>query len=203
MKQYPSISNVTGYIGNPCIAFYKYDGSNLRFEWSKKSGWHKFGTRTRLFDKNDPEFGCAIDIFNETYAQSLNDLFKKEKLLRNAQSIIVYAEFFGPNSFAGQHQSQDTKELMMFDVNVHKQGILGPKEFLDVFGHLKVAKTVYQGNLTSGFVNDVRSGAYPELREGVICKGGYGHKLWMCKIKTLSYLEELQKRYADWHQYWE
>ena len=45
MEQYPHIEGSTkAPIGEPCIAFYKYDGSNLRFEWSPKKGWHKFGT---------------------------------------------------------------------------------------------------------------------------------------------------------------
>lgn len=203
MKAYPSIPNVSGFIGNPCIAFYKYDGSNLRAEFNRKSGWHKFGTRTRLFDKSDPDFGSAIEIFNRVYAEDLENLFKKEKLLRNAQSIIVYMEFFGANSFAGQHKESDPKELILFDINVHKQGILSPNDFLDIFGHLKVAKVIYQGNLTQGFVNQVRNNEIDGLREGVICKGGFSHKLWMCKIKTLSYLEELKKKYADWEKYWE
>lgn len=203
MKQFPSIPNAVGFVGQPCIAFYKYDGSNLRFEWSRKSGWHKFGTRTRLFDHNDPEFGSAIPLFQETYGVDLETLFKKDKLFRNAQSIICYAEFFGPSSFAGQHKADEPKELMLFDVNVHKHGILGPREFLDSLGHLKVAKVIYQGILTQGFVNQIRNGEFPELREGVICKGGSAHKLWMCKIKTMAYLEELQVRYANWQKYWE
>lgn len=157
-----------------------------------------------MFDKSDPEFGSAIEIFNNTYAQDLESIFKKDKTLRNAQSIIVYMEFFGPNSFAGQHKPEDPKELMLFDVNVHKQGILSPNQFLDIFGHLKVAKVIFQGNLTSGFVNQVRNGEIEGLREGVVAKGYNGpHKLWMCKIKTLSYLEELKKRYANWEEYWE
>jgi hypothetical protein len=38
--------------------------------------------------------------------------------------------------------------------------------------------------------------------EGVICKGGTGHRLWMGKIKTLAYLEELKRRFKDkWKMY--
>lgn len=141
MKQYPSILNATGFLGRPCIAFYKYDGSNLRFEYSRKSGWHKFGTRSRLFDKNDPDFGSAIDIFLEKHAPGLDGTIKKDKLLRNAQSIIIYAEFFGPNSFTGQHQANDSKELVIFDANVHKHGILGPREFLDTLQDIALQKS--------------------------------------------------------------
>lgn len=209
MKYYPSIPPAVHHIGQPCIAFYKLDGSNLRFEWSKKAGWHKFGTRERLFDHTDPIFGTAIQIFKETYGDSLEQVFKKEKSLRNCQSVIVFAEFLGPRSFAGQHREEDKKEVILFDVNPHKQGILGPREFLDLFGHLKTPTVLYQGNMTPGFVTQVRESALPEfndgnVHEGVICKGGTGHKLWMCKIKTDAYRNKLKETYADsWQQYWE
>jgi hypothetical protein len=37
MQQYPSIDGSgKAPLGVPCIAFYKYDGSNLRWEWSPK-----------------------------------------------------------------------------------------------------------------------------------------------------------------------
>jgi hypothetical protein len=37
MKQYPSIAHYDDSIlGTPMVAFNKLDGSNLRFEWSKK-----------------------------------------------------------------------------------------------------------------------------------------------------------------------
>lgn len=155
LKQYPSIPHVQGFYGRPCYAFFKYDGSNLRFEWSKKSGWGKFGTRTRLFDHTDPTFGIAIDLFLNKYGSDLEQVFRTDKKIRNAKHVIVFAEFFGPRSFAGQHHPDDSKDLIMFDVNPHKVGLLGPKEFLDTFGHLKVAELVYQGNLNKEFVSDI------------------------------------------------
>lgn len=59
MKQYPSINSSNGQSFKEFVAdvFDKLDGSNLRFEWSKKQGWYKFGTRHRLFDNTDPVFG--------------------------------------------------------------------------------------------------------------------------------------------------
>lgn len=204
MKQYPSIPPAIHHIGQPCIAFYKYDGSNLRFEYSKKAGWYKFGTRERLFDKTDPVFGSAIDLFTNTYGQDIENIIKNDKQLRNVSSIICFAEFFGSRSFAGQHHNNDPKELVLFDVNIHKKGILGPSEFINYFGHLKIAKIIYQGNLTQGFINSVRNNEISDLNEGVIAKGGSGHNLWMCKIKTLAYKEKLKQVYTDkWQQYWE
>ena len=53
---------------------------------------------------------------------------------------------------------------------------------------------------------DVREGKYP-VGEGVICKGLDGpapHGIWMRKVKTHRYLDELKRRFAaDWQSFWE
>jgi hypothetical protein len=47
---YPSINGPTfAFLGAPCLAFEKYDGSNLRFFWDQRRGWHSSGTRYRWF----------------------------------------------------------------------------------------------------------------------------------------------------------
>ena len=56
MKEYPSIPHIDRGTGEFCIAFTKYDGSNIRAEWTRKSGWSKFGTRTHLLGVDDPVF---------------------------------------------------------------------------------------------------------------------------------------------------
>ena len=46
MIVYPSIAGLSHVpLGEPCLAFHKYDGSNLRFFWSRRAGWHRYGTR--------------------------------------------------------------------------------------------------------------------------------------------------------------
>jgi hypothetical protein len=121
VKQYPEIPGSNkAPIGEPCIAFTKYDGSNLRWEWSSKSGWYKYGTRTRLFDKSDPIFGEAIPIFQDIMGPEIVKRIKD--IERGVQSAIVYTEFFGPNSFTGIHEPSDPKELKLFDVNLYKRG---------------------------------------------------------------------------------
>lgn len=63
MEQYPSIlGSAKAPLGKPCIAQYKYDGSNLRFEWNPKRGFHKYGTRRHLFDQTDPVYRGILDI---------------------------------------------------------------------------------------------------------------------------------------------
>lgn len=66
---------------------------------------------------------------------------------------------------------------------------------------MDISKVIYQGILDEEFINDVRQGKYP-VKEGVVCKGGSGHNLWMTKIKTLSWIEEVKKKFArDWERY--
>lgn len=91
-------------------------------------------------------------------------------------------------------------ELVLFDVNPHKKGILLPRVFLKHFGHLKVPEVVYEGNFNKQFVRDVIDGKYP-VDEGVVAKGftvgkktSPEHGLWMAKIKTRSWMERLQEK---------
>jgi hypothetical protein len=97
MKEYPSIEGPSKAPRDQCIAFFKYDGSNLRFEWQRKKGWCKFGTRHCLFDESHEVFGEAIKLFNETIAIKIDPILRKE--YRDAQIITVYCEFFGKQSF--------------------------------------------------------------------------------------------------------
>ena len=199
MKSYPEIpGSAKAPFGKPCIAFYKYDGSNLRWEWSPKKGWYKFGTRTQLFDASHPLFGQAIPIFLNTMGE---EIARRGKALeRGVQKIIVFTEFFGPSSFAGLHDEKEPKELRLFDVNLHRRGIMRPRDFVHNFGDLPyAAQVIYEGNLNRQFVEDVRMGLYPVV-EGVIAKGDD----FMVKIKTYEYLKKLNKVFgAEYRNYWE
>jgi hypothetical protein len=203
MKDYPSMqSSRKAPIGESCIAFYKYDGSNLRWEWTKKRGWTKFGTRNHLFDKNDAQFGQAIPLFLETIAPKLDDVIKQE--FKGVDLVTVYTEYFGPSSFAGVHVPGEPKELRLFDVCPHKKCMVSPRDFVKLFGALPfAAQVVYDGMLTEEFINDVRAGIYP-VTEGVVCKGGERHNLWMVKVKTDAYKQKLIEVYKDgWANFWE
>src|SRR5262249_33425823 len=113
-------------------------------------------------------------------------------------------EFLGPNSFAGLHKEDDPKELRLFDVWAEPFGMIGPEQFKADFGHLQVARVVYEGKLTGQFMEDVRRGKYGG-KEGVVCKGGFGGAdVWMVKVKTYAYMERLKEAFADrWEEYWE
>lgn len=217
MKDYPKILGpYDAPWGEKCVAFNKLDGSNIRFEWNPKRGWYKFGTRRHLIDRNDPEYGSAIDIFINKYGESI------EKMMRDnypkCEAVIAYGEFFGPHSIAGYHddnwlkdagliekdQSNSPKDVVLFDVNPYKQCFLSPWQFLEHFSHLHIPEVVYEGELTETFIQAVRHGEYPNLIEGVVCKGGEKHKLWMRKAKTFDYLRKIQKIFGTgWGAFWE
>lgn len=200
MKQYWQIPGPSKAPQSPCVAFYKYDGSNIRAEWSKKRSWYKFGSKHVLLDETNPILGPAIDVFKRTYGESLEKTFLDNKEYRSAENITVFFEFFGPNSFAGYHVPEDEKKVVLFDVNVHKKGFLLPRDFLKNFGHLPIAEVVYEGNFGPAFVKDVWEGKY-DVGEGVVAKGiiigkksNEQHGLWMAKAKTKAWIDELRKR---------
>lgn len=214
MKTYPSIPH-SGKApqGDPGYVFVKYDGSNLRFEWSPKKGWYKFGTRKTLFDQSHKIYGTAIELFQQRYADGLEHVFRTDKKFQGVQSVIVFAEWFGAKTFAGQHKPDDPKTLILFDVNPHKKGVMSPRDFLDTFGHLEVAELIEKRELDQDFIDAVRSGEFDcsskldirnEEPEGVIMKGSDGHDLWMCKIKTQAYHDKLKETLGDdWTKHWE
>ena len=151
-----------------------------------------------MFDDTHPIFGTAIALFLEKYGDALPKVFQKEKMFQGVKNFVVFAEWFGAKSFSGSHKPWDkNRDIVLIDVNPMKKGILGPKDFLDLFGHLPVAEVVYQGNFGPWLVDAVRKeegldleskyDVRAEIPEGVVCKGGRGHELWMAKIKTERY----------------
>ena len=138
----------------------------------------------------------------DNYAEDIIKILKDK--YRNQTKATVFMEFFGANSFAGLHDPSDEKDLKLFDIHIHRKGILGPREFTKNFGHLLfVSEIVYEGNLNKQLIADVREGKL-DLNEGLVCKGGDGHKLWMVKIKTNDYKKRLvAKLGGEWKAHWE
>lgn len=201
MKTYPSIPGIRDAVVAPCIAFYKADGSNLRYEWSKKRGWYKFGTRRRLFDKSDPEYGHAIEIFLNKYGDEIPRRLVDDLGPKKVEGFVAYGEFFGPSSFSGKHDFNEQHDVMLFDVSIHKRGFLLPEDFVRVFDGLDVAPVVYEGPFDQEFIEAVRNGEYVGEAEGVVAKGSLPgkkgkaqHGFWMRKVKTLWWLNELRQR---------
>jgi hypothetical protein len=216
MTEYPSIINSSKAPRANCVAFVKYDGSNFRAKYTQKQGFNLFGSRRELIDESHPHLGEAVTIFKRDYKDALTEKFKKDKELRNEREIVVFGEFFGAQSYAGIHQPNDPKDVVIFDVLVgHKNHWFFPpmdfiKEFQDI---VRIPPVLYVGNLNDKLIADVRSGVYtPEfhrltdnrfkLFEGVVCcgtqtRGDFCGKVWKCKIKTQEYLDSLRARWGE------
>lgn len=209
---YPKIPDSKNCPFKQCIAFEKYDGTNLHWVWDSELGWYAFGTRRDRFDLDEmgitdfnaahPGLEEAASIFMRDFANSLSTIFHNNPDY-HCPEITVFTEFFGASSFAGMHKKEDSKQLVLFDVQTDK-GIIEPEKFVKDFKELNIAKVVYRGKLTGKFIDDVREGKY-SVAEGVICKGGKSSEdLWMVKIKTNAYMKRLQEVFKDnWNNYWE
>lgn len=195
MKSYPSIPKKV--VDEPVYLFDKLDGSNLRAEWTPKNGFAKFGTRNRLMSPEEP-FGKAIPIFMDTYAEQLEEIFRKQRY----QKATAYFEFFGPSSFAGNHDWGEQHEVVLFDVDVYKKGLTPPKQFLEQYGDLKIPKVLYHGKVTHDiFISVKRSQLEGMTLEGVVAKGVVQRKrkrkeqrgdVFMFKIKSDAWLNQLR-----------
>ncbi len=202
MIEYPSIINSSKAPRKAMVAFEKYDGSNIRVKYTTKQGFSLFGSRHELIDRSNEFLGEAIDIFRNDFENILVSIFKKH--FSTERELIVFGEFFGSQSFAGQHEDNDPKQIVLFDILVgHKnRHFLLPTDFIRIFSNeVNTAKVIYQGNLTDGFITDVRKGVY-QVNEGVVCKGldrtgAFSGNVWMCKIKTYAYLNRLRERYGE------
>jgi len=171
MKQYP-IMTAEIRRGLPIYAFNKLDGSNIRAEWSRKNGFYKFGSRKVLIDKTHP-------------------LGEAEKLIRDARfdQAIVFFEFFG-------RHTEEEHDVVLFDANPYKKGILPPADFLKLVGHLDVPPVLYRGNVTQEFEQSVLNSTLDGMGfEGVVCKAKNPKRTpmpVMFKIKSRAWRERLR-----------
>ncbi|MCC3408760.1 MAG: hypothetical protein JGK17_24930 [Microcoleus sp. PH2017_10_PVI_O_A] len=209
---YPKIPDSKNAPLDKCIAFEKYDGTNLHWVWEQQLGWYAFGTRRDRFDLDDrgiAEFNAAHpgleeapQIFARDFAKSLEVVFKANPEYHSPE-IAVFTEFFGANSFAGMHKQDEPKNLVLLDVQGDR-GMVEPEQFVRDFSLVNIARVVYRGKLTGKFIDEVRQGKYG-VAEGVVCKGkDKANSIWMVKIKTMAYMKKLQQAFKnDWETYWE
>ncbi len=204
MKHYHTIEkNIEDYLGQHVFGFNKYDGSNFCAEWNKKlskksrftNGFGKFGTRTQMIKNASNPFTEAVNIFMNDYSEALDKIFCENKIFRGIDYITVYGEFFGEHSFAGQHDWNEDHEIIIFDMFLYKKDFLKPRDFVDIFGHLKIPTLVYQGLLDETVIYDIRQTL--NLKEGVVFKGVSENKVFMAKLKTDSWLKKVRGLYGE------
>jgi len=195
VKQYPSIPNSGGQsfegLGTVHV-FDKLDGSNLRAEWSKKRGWYKFGSRTQLIDENSTQFPGGVPLLTEQ-GEAVLSCFR-----RRPQKLVIFGEYYGPNSFAGVHVDSDPKRLTVFDVCVDNRGWMDPKDFVKLFeGSVDIPRHLGSMNWTRGLVQRVREGEFDEelTFEGIVAKTLQGPRLRMGKAKTQRWVDKVKALY--------
>lgn len=192
MKFYPSITKEIRhdvYI----YAFDKLDGSNIRAEWNSKRGFYKFGTRNQLIDEKTLPFGQAIPLIKEKYEKDLTSIFKEQQW----KEALCFFEFWGPSSFAGNHNFEETLDVTLIDVNPYKEGILFPADFIKLFGELDIPKICYEGYVTTELFDNVKQSTLKGMTfEGVVCKGANDKATKMpvmFKIKSKAWLDKLKE----------
>lgn len=195
MKQYPTMSGKILRDIN-IYAFDKLDGSNIRAEWSKKRGFYKFGSRKRLLGSDQEAIVDSQDIIITKYEKDLTIIFEKEGWDR----VICFFEFYGDNSFAGQHENE-RHDVMLLDVNPYKKGIMMPHDFIRTFSWVHTPKLLYYGKANRDFESTVRQGLLQGMTfEGVVCKGPLDKKkkmVTMFKIKSRAWLDKLRDYCGD------
>ena len=207
MKHYHSIEKYTeDYFGKHVFGFDKIDGSNFCAEWNKKLskksqftyGFKKFGTRTETIKNASNPFTEGVNVFMDKYATTLDKIFCENKLFRGIDTITVYGEFYGPNSFAGQHKRDEDHDVVIYDMFLYKKDFVKPADFIDIFGHLDIPKLHYkcifdEVTLWSVQFNDIRM----NLKEGIVFKGVEEGKVFMFKVKTDEWLAKIRALYGE------
>lgn len=189
MKQYHSI-NTKINTSEPVYVFDKLDGSNIRAEWTRKRGFYKFGSRRQLIDRKHTQLGEAVDLIRNKYEDDITQICRKQKYER----ILCFFEFFGPNSFAGNHE-EEPHDVVLFDVNVHRKGIQLPQDFIKQFGQLDIASKLYFGRIGPEFLQSVKESTLEGMTfEGVVCKTIKGG---MFKVKSQAWYDKLKKKCGD------
>lgn len=197
MKHYPSFDGKI--IHHPVVAFGKLDGSNLRCEWNRKQGLHKFGSRKVLLGEDHPVMGRAPGMILDKYGDDLGRIFTDERL----SDVTCYFEFWGERSFAGQHDLSDpTLTVTLLDIDVYKKGIPLARDFIRLFGDkVDIPPVLYTGNPTSDFLDSVRTGTLEGMPfEGVVCRGAplkRGYQPHYFKCKSLAWVERVKAMYGN------
>ena len=202
MKDYPHILNCAGQsfrAVSGAHVFDKLDGNNIRAEWSRKQGWHKFGTRTGRIDHTDKVLGGVLAVFMAQQSEALTKMARDERWER----VTVFGEYYGAQTFVGIHQPDDVdpKHYTVFDIclGTHPQEkILGPKQFLKLADKYQFGIPRYHGqfNWTRGFMTEVWEGRIDCAFEGVVGKSMERDELVLVKAKTQGWIAKVRAQYT-------
>jgi|ERR1700722_1625389 len=218
---YPKIPGCEEFWPAKCIAFEKYDGTNLSWVWSKDKGFYAFGTRRDRYDLSEegvaefrtehPGLEDAPDLFHKSYAHLDNIIREKygprSEGADSSGDVIIYTEFLGDKSFAGSHVQDDPKRLILIDIKTD-WGFIDPDEFCEDFRNIEkegyhFPRILYSGKYIGQLAVDIREGKY-NVQEGAVIKGVAHGIVYMAKVKSNAYGQKLKESFNDaWRNYWE
>jgi len=190
MKEYPTIlrhgqTSTSGqYHG-----YEKLDGSMIRVEWTKKSGFYKFGRRDGLLDDSNPFLPESRKLFEELSEEALHFLSK-----RQARHAVLFFEFFGENSFAGNHEVEPHR-IVLVDIALDKKGLVDPKVLKEAEEWIPSATLIHHGNVGQEVIKAIEDGTFPGMSfEGVVFKRQERNRRIMFKHKSRAWIERLKNR---------
>jgi hypothetical protein len=202
---YPKIPDTKDCPLKKCIAFEKIDGTAIILYYHPKYGYHSFGTRRDSFvlDK------MGINEFIEAHPglEEVPNIINQYNIrLPFDKDVILFTEFSGEKSFAGQHQNDDHKKLTLFDIAINGR-LIDPYKFVEITSTIKhnfsLPKILYKGKYSGQLVEDIRKDKY-NIKEGAVIKGVVDNEVYMTKVKTDNYMYKLMNEFKDsWKQYWE
>ena len=212
----PRIQDDSTLLGEEIWAFNKLDGQNFCVKYiPKKKEFGPFGSRKRLVDETDDQFGDTVKFFKNSQIPNeliklVNDNSGKKGVFSNVQEVTFFFEWWGEHSFAGVHDPNDKMHLTLIDVKLKKKGYIEPKQFYEIFGNnyvIEIPELIYRGKLYHEFVVDIwnnnwthNNAKYPSVKEGVVCKRSSmlkGQRLPYVKFKTNWWINELHMKYDD------
>jgi hypothetical protein len=205
MKHYDSIDKWNEkYFGHHVFGFDKLDGSCIRIEWNRKlskksqftKGFGKFGTRMEMIQNWRNPYTEAVNLFMDKYSVDLDRIFTDNPICRGNDKITVFCEFLGKNSFAGFHNWEEEHDIVLFDVNLYKRGLMTPNDFIHTFGQLDIPKVIYKGILDEHLIRDIQYNKF-NLKEGMVLKGVINNRVFMMKVKTWDWLNRVKELYGE------
>src|SRR5579864_3118200 len=115
---YPKIPDTLHCPLKQCVAFEKYDGTNMHWDF-KGHQFVSFGTRRDSFPFTEEGF--------KSFANAHPGLEGAPKVLdpnvadflfeyHSGMTATLFTEYVGPNSFAGQHKPRDPMRHVIIDV---------------------------------------------------------------------------------------
>lgn len=195
---YPKIPGLAQAGGPPrgkCWAYEKLDGSNLSWPWERGAGFGPCTTRRGIeVRRSQPELGRALSLFKGQRQRWDRLLARARPGGKPIMRARIYCEFFGPLSFAGQHDRKDNNlRLVPVDVALDEgpgPALAGSSVFAELFG-VDGPRVLGVGPFSNA-LHEVGDGEGVVYKIESLVEGSFPILTWIAKQKTESWLARLR-----------